>query len=472
MRTRLCYLALVLLPLVAYCPTLLTEYGTPEDFLRLRLGAEVTEGDRHGILHGELAEMSHLFAGGVAQLALIRAGALLLVVLTGLALWQMLERSGWTELDAAAVAAGMTLMPAAQIVVGWGTAWPVALAGLLSLAGFAAAESELEQGGAKRFIALAGGILLYFSAALCHLSSATLALVPLAAIGLVRPFRQETETRRWFTRHVALLATGLVGALVLERWLLVDLETSGGSTLAGRLGDFLLRALPEGGALFFAAEGTLQRLLALGVAVAVVFGVVAVVRRQNAQDERTAPIWRLAVLGPVGVFGLIVLFLPQWHGTPLQFWTLSGIALVAVVSAWRVVSERYRRRRWWYYAGLGGFALVGVFVAGGQAHQRIAVPLAEEWSQVRTLVLRANFRGDVVVELKLAPEVQRFPEMPPARFDVLVADHALAAEQMVRAAIAERFSAGLPKGVSVMVRTQPDETKPPTLRLDLRPLRN
>jgi hypothetical protein len=127
MRARLCYLALVLLPLVAYWPTLATEYATPEDFVRLQLGAAAPLTAQHGILHGALVEMSFQPVDSVAQLVLVRGLALVLVMLTGIALWQMLERGGWSEFDAGFVAGGLVLLPAAQLIVAWGAAWPAAM---------------------------------------------------------------------------------------------------------------------------------------------------------------------------------------------------------------------------------------------------------------------------------------------------------------------------------------------------------
>lgn len=455
MRTRLCYLALVLIPLVAYWPTLVTDYGTPEDFIRLQLGTDTPYAGQQGILHGALVEMSFLLVGDVAQLGFVRGLALGLVVLTGIALWQMLERGGWAEVDAAAVAAGLMLLPAAQLIVGWGAAWPAALAALLSLAGFAAAESELEQGGAKRFVAMFGGILLYFAAAMCNLSTATMALVPLAAIGFVRPLRRALETRRWFMQHVGLLATGIALAWVLERWMLADAGVDDRTTFLQRLSDLFLRALPEAGALFLAATGPLLRGVAALATVGVVVAVLTAVRRQVAADERAGAVWRLILPGTLVLFAGCVLLLPHWHGSHLNFWALSGLVLVAAMVAWRGVGEQSVRRRWWYYAGPGGVLALGLLIAGGQAHQYLAVPLGHEWSELRTEVMRATFAGETTVGLKLDDEAVRTEGVPEAGFTARIGGHAPAAEGIFQAALRERFKAGLPKGVTISIRTEP-----------------
>ncbi len=467
MRARLCYLALVLLPLVAYWPTLATEYATPEDFVRLQLGADAPLAAQHGILHGALVEMSFLPVASVAQLALVRGLALVLVILTGIALWQMLERGGWSELDAGFVAGALALLPAAQLIVAWGAAWPAAVAGLLSLAGFAAAESELEQGGAKRVIALLGGVLLYFAAAMCHLSSATLALVPLAALGVVRPLRQAQETRRWFVRHAALLAVGLLAAWALERTMLAGAGVDDRTTFVQRLADLFLHALPEGGALFFAALTPVQRGLAAVLAIVLVGAVAFAARRQIAADARAGTVWRLVLPGALGLFALFVLLLPHWRGSYLNFWTLSGLAVVAAMGAWRGTGEQAARRRWWYFAGPGGVLALGLFVAGGQAHQHLAVPLGAEWTDLRTQVMRATFAGEMTVGLKVEAAASRSEGVPEAAFTAQLSRHALAAEHAFHAALRERFTAGLPKGVRITATTEPEAVAQATLVFDL-----
>lgn len=467
MRARLCYLALVLIPLVAYWPTMVTEYGTPEDFIRLQLGVDTPFAAQHGILHGALVEISFLLVSSVAQLVVIRALALVLVILTGIALWQMLERGGWSELDAAAIAAGVVLLPAAQLLVGWGAAWPAALAALLSLAGFAAAESELEQGGAKRFIAMFGGVLLYFAAAMCNLATATFALVPLAALGLVRPMRQVEETKRWFVRHAALLTAGIAVAWALERWMLADAGVDDRTTFLHRIADLFLYALPEGGALFFAATAPWQRGLAAAITLGVVFGVVQLVRRQAAADARVRGRWLLLFPGAIGLFALVVLLLPHWRGSYLNFWSLSGLALVALMGAWRGTGEQTARRKWWYFAAPAGGLVLGLFIAGGQTHQHLAVPLGREWGELRTQVLRANFAGELTVGLKVAADASRSDGVPEAGFTARMSQHASAAEYFFQTALRERFSSGLPKGVKVAATTAPEKVAQAKLVFDL-----
>ena len=58
--------------------------------------------------------------------------------LSKLALWRQLYQSGWTEIEAAVIGLGVTLLPAAQVEVSWAVGWPHVLALVLALAGFAA----------------------------------------------------------------------------------------------------------------------------------------------------------------------------------------------------------------------------------------------------------------------------------------------------------------------------------------------
>lgn len=180
MRQRLCYLALLLVPLILHGPLVVAEYGTPADFVQLGAGNGGADGQVTGILSNALVDISYHWVGGVQAISLVRGLGLLLVVFCGLALWQILERGGWSEIDALALTLGVVALPSVSVLVGWSTAWPALLAALLSLAGFAAAESELEMGGTQRAVGLIGGGLLYLAAAMCDFPNAFFGLVPFA----------------------------------------------------------------------------------------------------------------------------------------------------------------------------------------------------------------------------------------------------------------------------------------------------
>lgn len=462
MRTRLCYLALLLVPLCAYWTVFTHEFGAPEDFLRLNAPDVIAvDGAQKGILHGALQDVAFHSIGSVPALALLRGLSFVLVVLCGVAIWQVSERGGWSELDATALAAGVMLLPSAQLYVAWAAAWPAALAALLSLAAFAATESELEVGGTRRVVGMLGGALLYFGAAMCYFPNATMGLVPLAALTLARPLRLSQEMKKWFATHLGVMAVGLVASGVLERVLMEGAGVMDRTQIVGRLETLLTFALPGGWAAFIVGEHGSTRVLAAVIGVIIVAGLVVIARRDARAEPRSAASWWLALGATMAVFGAVAVFAPNWHGGYRSLWPLGGIVIAGLVSAVRGVGEQPTRKSGWHFAALSGVVLVGVLAAGAQVFSLLVVPLEREWRELDGAVRRAKIEGDVRAELQLPREALAATGIPEARFDARVAQSPAAAVQMFNAALDARFSAGLPKGTKVRVEVRSSENAAP-----------
>ena len=151
----------------------------------------------------------------VPDLPWLRLVAVALLAGVAVVLWRQLRRAGWSDAESAAVALGIALLPGAQITVGWAIAWPIALALLFTMLGFSVVESHLQRTGAIRIAALAGGGFLYFMAALTYQTGAMFAVVPLAALLLVRGEHERLGHGRWVAAHLATLFVSLVAAFVL-----------------------------------------------------------------------------------------------------------------------------------------------------------------------------------------------------------------------------------------------------------------
>src|SRR5258708_1449890 len=198
-RTRICLYVLILAPLAVYWQTVFEDFGFRDDYSHLREAREepgkiVKFTASHGRpLYGALLETSFILTDEVAHLPLLRMVTVLLLAVLALALWRQLYQSGWTEVEAAGIGLGVALLPAAQVTAGWAVTWPHVLALVLSVAGFSAIETELERGGLKRFVALVGGCFIYALATLIYQSNALFAIVPLAAVLLVRGGRGTTN---------------------------------------------------------------------------------------------------------------------------------------------------------------------------------------------------------------------------------------------------------------------------------------
>src|SRR5450432_4807529 len=162
-RTRICFYILLFTPLLVYWQTTFSDYGFRDDYSHLREAREepgklVQFTASHGRpLYGALLETSFANLDEISHLKWIRLVSVLLMTGLAMALWRQFYQSGWTEIEAAVIGLSIALLPAAQVITSWAMCWPHALALLLSLAGFAATEAELERGGLKRAIAVLGG---------------------------------------------------------------------------------------------------------------------------------------------------------------------------------------------------------------------------------------------------------------------------------------------------------------------------
>lgn len=457
MRTRLSCLAIVLVPLAVYATALLTDFGTPADFVFLDGAAGARTGSIHttdGILNGALLDISYGFVHGVAELAYLRALSLLLLVLCGLALWQVLERSGWSELDAAAVSVCVLLLPTAQLAAGWASAWPVILAALLSIAGFAAVESELEVGGRRRLVAMLGGLLFYLAAAACYLPSGLMALVPLTGVGLARLPRLWPETRRWFLTHTALLVAGLAGAWGVERWMRHGAGLQEMSSLPQRFFDVVTYALPLSFAPFVAAGSPWSRAACTLAAFALLFALWRLIRRLDRVDPRVADLWRFLLPATVTLFAVMLLLLPGNASSYLAFWPMAGVAIVALLAAVRVLTTQPGGRPIWHHAVMGAVVACGAVAAFSQVQAAIVSPLAAQWSLVRETVQRTPFGSETRFEAVIAANGVSSP-MPTGGFRPTLTQHKPAARGAVEAAIRERFPTGLPKGKGRTISATP-----------------
>ncbi|HKB56218.1 MAG TPA: hypothetical protein VKC51_01395, partial [Lacunisphaera sp.] len=261
-RTRICLYLLILTPLVVYWQTIFQDYGMGVGYAFQREAREepsrlVKFTASHGRpLYGALLETSFVVADDVSFLPWLRLTGVLLLTLLGLALWRQLYQSGWTEVEAAAIGLGIVLLPAAQVTASSATAWPQALTLLLAVAGFSAIETELERGGLKRAVALFGGCMIYLLAGLVYQSNALFAVVPIAAVLMVRSGREPMADVRWILTHVVTLVTGLGLSYLLVKTLFSNgvfhesarMQLEG--DVLGKVGWFFAHPLPNALALY------------------------------------------------------------------------------------------------------------------------------------------------------------------------------------------------------------------------------
>lgn len=174
-RTWIVWCFLLLTPLAVFWPTVFHEYGFRDDYAHLREARDMPwnlvrfTGSYGRPIYGSLLVASvGSLEGRVAGLQWLRLTAVLLFTVLGVSLWRMLQRAGWSNAEAAAIGLAITLLPGAQVVVGWSIAWPIVFSLLFALAGFATTEGALQRQGLARVPIWAGGCLCYIVSGLTY----------------------------------------------------------------------------------------------------------------------------------------------------------------------------------------------------------------------------------------------------------------------------------------------------------------
>ena len=465
-RTRLCLYFLLLVPLLVYCRAVFTEYGFHDDYANMREAREepgkiVKFTTSHGRpLYGAMLESSLSKVEELTSLQWLRLFTVFLLTLLGVGLWWQLFQSGWSEIEAAVIGLGVTLLPAAQIEASWAISWPHVLALLLSLAGFAAVEAELERGGLRRMVALVGGGLIYCLAALIYQSNAVFAIVPIVGVLLVRSGREPATDRRWALMHLSIMFAGLLTAYLLVKFLFLtgvfyqsprmNLETNP----LTKIGWFLTEPLPNALALFALRDDHGVGIWALGIAAVAVAGIIGlgyyhVVQVKGSTVKKK---WYLCMLvAPLVAHAVSLVAAERAVGYRTLF-ALSGLALLLLIFALRSLLEADRIKLPVYYACLGALVLGGMITAYFNTNSLIAQPQNAEWEIVRAAVMRVDIKKSLRVYLiRPAPEDRTTARTFVDEFGSLSSDSDWVPQEMFKVALHERFPKKLPAGTSFTV---------------------
>lgn len=463
MRQRLLYLAFFVLPLAVYFPVALNEYGQGGDFAMLHVAkssADTADGSAkatgESVMYRALLDSSFRALAGVDSLWLLRTLSILLLGLLGIMLWRQLDTSGWPEIDAAAVAMLIILLPAAQATAGWALSWPRMVALLFAVAGFAAVEAELEAGGLKRAVAMLGGAFIYALATMIRPELVFFCLVPLAGVLLfkIKKTPSSQSVKVWLTLHLLVLVAGWLSGRLMEYWASGDPFLTGeGVTQAAKW--FFLDAIPGSLALLpllddhhVGAWYFWPVLLAVGAAIVWCYRI-----EQTIEGERARAKALICLVVLPGIFLLAVL--PSGEVVPTGYreaYPLAGLTAVALCAGWRTILRVRRIKTWGHYAGLAGLIALAAILAHWNTQSLIATPRAAEWSYLRGALAPASFKSLQRVHLVVAGEDDRnttrvygneFGAMSSTDEDVL--------RQMFEAALRERFPLGLPRGGGIEV---------------------
>ena len=486
MRKWLGVAALLILPLVVYWPTITHEYGFRDDYSNLR---EVRE--RPGWLmtltsssgrpvYGAVLEASLYTIHQVAELTKLRALAALLVGIVGVLLWWQLKRSGWSDMQAAAMGAAVSLLPGAQIVVGWAIAWPIALALIAALLGFQLVERGMHNMGRLGAADVAAGAALYFIAGLTYQTSALFAIVPFAAALLLREETSARNDARWIFVHIGTLFAALfAGFLVMNVFFSEGVVPEMARMRIEphpfiKLLWFLRNPLPNSLGLF-ALRDAIATPLWFWIVVAVVAVIIVLGFFYCAKTAQQRLRWLfVALLLPFVAHSVSLAASSQAIGYRTLL-PLAGLFLVLAMFGLRSVVGRFRVPRVAEACALAAVIVAGAVLAQQNALTLIAEPQGNEWRLIESAANRLQLKTEARVYL-IRPSVQyRSTERIYAdEHGSLTSDADWAAKEMFKAAMRERFPDGLPAGTDYLLTTGFGPPPPVgyDLVVDLRELKN
>ncbi len=466
MTRRALWVGLLLLtPFAVYWQTVFHEYGFRDDYSLLRevheepgkvMRLTVSNGRP---IYGMALDASLRPIRDVPDLLWLRLGAVALLAGVAVVLWRQLRGAGWSDAESAAVALGIALLPGAQITVGWAIAWPIALALLFALLGFSVVESHLQRTGVIRIAALAGGGFLYFMAALTYQTNALFAVVPLAALLLVRGEHERLSHGRWVAAHLATLFASLVAAFVLMQLFFTEGVVAEATRmqlepdpllkllwfvrqpLVNSLALFELRDRFDTSLWFWLVAASFGAILALGF-------------RFGARDASHKVRWLFCLLClPFIAHAVSLVASSQAIGYRTVF-PLSGLVLVLVVFALRSVVVAGRIRPRLQQAVFATLLVVAGMSAERNAYTLIAVPQNREWELIQTAAERLRLDADTdVFIIRPGIDDRSTEQVFDDEFGSLSSDADWASREMFKAAMRERFPDKLPAGSAYSVVT-------------------
>jgi hypothetical protein len=466
MRKALWVGVLLLTPLAVYWQTVFHEFGFRDDYSILREAHEepgkllkLTISNGRPV-YGMALDASLKPVRDVPDLPWLRLTAAVLLAAVAVALFRNLRKAGWSTVESAAIGLGVALLPGAQVTVGWAIAWPIALALLFAVLGFFLIEAHLQRSGAVRLIGLAGGGFFYFLAALTYQSNALFAIVPLAALLLIRGDDERLSHARWVGLHLATLIASLAAAFVLMQFFfeegiapeaarmqlepdpLLKLLWFVRQPLVNSLALFELRDRFDTSMWFWVVAASFAAILALGY-------------RVGARGNRSLKLrwWFCLLVLPFLGHAVSLAASSQAIGYRTVF-PLSGLVLVLVVFGLRsVVHAGLLRLRFQHWA-FGALLAVAAVSAQRNAYTLIAVPQNREWELIQTAAqtLRLDADTDVYI-IRPGIEDRSTEQVFDDEFGSLSSDADWASKEMFKAALRERFPENLPPGSDLSITT-------------------
>src|SRR5215471_18351403 len=452
-------------PLAVYWQTVFHEYGFRDDYSLLREAHDepfklfrITTSNGRPV-YGAVLEASMRPLHVIGDLPWLRLLTVALLASVAAVLWRLLRRSGWSNMEAGAIALGVALLPGAQITVGWAIAWPIALALLFAVVGFSVVEAGLRREGSVHIPSLLLGGAFYFLAGLTYQSSALFATVPLAGALLLRDDRERIGHFRWIVLHIGTLLASLFAAFLLIQ-LFFD---EGVVTQAARmrlepepftkLVWFVRQPLVNSLALFELRD-RFNTTAFFWVVASCIGSLVAIGYFYGAKTRSQKLRWLFCLLClPFVAHAVSLAASSQAIGYRTVF-GLSGLVLVLVVFALRNLVATHNLRPAFQVSAFAPLFVLAALSAQHNAYELIAEPQAREWDLIEDAAKKLRLDADTDVYI-IRPGIddRSTEQLFDDEFGSLSSDADWASREMFKAAMRERFPGHLPAGSSLSIIT-------------------
>ena len=393
-------LALLLLPLATYWNTTFHYFGFRDDYSNLSEAHDQPGKIIHFIashgrpVYGFLLEYSFGWIDSIRELEWLRFAGALGLGLVAAFLFRLLRRRGWSFCAAAFTAAMASLTPAAQVIASWATAWPYTVAALLSLGGFALADSAGQgQQGFRRLWAM----LFMTLAALIYQPSGLFYCVGIAAALPARRGRPWRENLRWAAVHLSIVCAGLaVGFLIVKALYLTGVfEASARIAFEhdpfGKFWWFVQEPLPNALSLFVLNDddGSTRAAFTVNVGLAAALLAAGLGVEWRRRGGSVAAFWlMLLVLSPLAAYGVNLVVADRYASYRTTF-ALTGVLVVFLTLSWiNLCSLAGRRGRIIEGFGYAAALALAVYTARFHAFTLIAVPQSAELQIIQNTVER------------------------------------------------------------------------------------
>ena len=402
------FAVLLLLPLVAYWPTIFHNYGLRDGYSTLREAHEEPGKVLHFCasharpIYGWMLEAAFRQISTIRDLQWIRLlSALLLGTLSWLS-YHGLRALGWSTTMSLSFALWIALVPSAQVIAGWSIGWPYAAAAILAFGAFFAVEAATSadswswRTATEWFV----GLTMLVVSALIYQPSALFYAVPLTAALIAQRDRSFTATVQWGLIHLGFVigALGLTycvisatyAAGIFERSSRVAFDHDWGTKIAW----FLKAPLPNALSLFVINDDN-HRDHSAYLACAVLVGLVLVA---GAGAEWLRHGWSRGLVWFAGLLGLptfafvVNLVAAERYSTYRTILTMTAVLLCFLLASFGALtgwcSPRTRR--------LAAIIVIAAafLTARHRAYALLAVPQGNEWQLINEGAARVRLEGD------------------------------------------------------------------------------